>query len=106
MSVCLCSNPASSWCHRFVSYCGIKVYSKNCVKRPPKTRQNEDVNNKWSLNEGRTYCEMLQGEHSAIHLTCIIKAIIGLETQFLVFLRMAALHRFYCILYVVVCGAF
>ena len=34
-------------------------------------------------------------EHSAILLTCI-NAIIGLENQFSVFLRVAVLHRFYC----------
>ena len=35
------------------------------------------------------------GAYSAIMFTCI-KAIICLENQFLVVLRMAALHRFYC----------
>ena len=36
-------------------------------------------------------------EHSAIPFTCI-KAIIDLENQFSVVLRMAVLHRFYCTL--------
>ena len=27
-------------------------YSKTCVKRPLKNRQNKDVNEKWYLNEG------------------------------------------------------
>ena len=39
---------------------------------------------------------MLPLDHSAILLTCII-AIIGLENQFVVFFRVAVLHRFYCI---------
>ena len=39
---------------------------------------------------------MLPLEHSAIPLTCIIKAIIGLENQFLVFLKVAIFGRFYC----------
>ena len=65
------------------------VYSKTCVKRPHKNRQNKDLNDKWSLNEGQKYCRMLQGEHSAILLTCIIKAIIDLEKQCLVLLRVA-----------------
>ena len=38
---------------------------------------------------------MLPLEHSAILLTSI-KAIIGIENQFLVFLRVTVLHRFYC----------
>ena len=25
----------------------ISLYSKTCVKRPPKNRQNKDLNNKW-----------------------------------------------------------
>ena len=32
------------------------VYSKICVKRPLKNRQNKD----WYLNAGRKYCIMLQ----------------------------------------------
>ena len=34
-------------------------YSKPCLKRPLKNRQNKDVNDKWYLNEGRKYCRML-----------------------------------------------
>ena len=33
-------------------------YSKTCVKRPLKNRQNKGLNEKW-LNEGRKYCRML-----------------------------------------------
>ena len=40
---------------------------------------------------------MLPLEHSAILLTRILKAIHGLENQFLVFLRVAVLHPFHCI---------
>ena len=50
------------------------VYSKTCVKRPLKNRQNKDLNNNWLLNEGRKYCRMLHLEHSAILLTCIYSA--------------------------------
>ena len=39
---------------------------------------------------------MLQEEHSAILLTCISNNC--LENQFLVFLRVDVLHRFYCII--------
>ena len=46
-------------------------YSKTCVKRPLKNRQNKDLDDKWQLNEGQKYFRMLQGEHSAILLTCI-----------------------------------
>ena len=46
-------------------------YSKTCLKRPLKNRQNKDLNDKWWHNEGRKYCRMLPLEHSAILLTCI-----------------------------------
>ena len=29
------------------------TYSKTCVKRPLKNRQNKDLYDKWKLNEGR-----------------------------------------------------
>ena len=44
-------------------------YSKTCLKRPLKFRQNKDLNDKWYLNAGRKYCRMLA--HSAILVTCI-----------------------------------
>ena len=34
---------------------GKQVYSKTCLKRPIKNRQNKDLNHKWQLNEGRKY---------------------------------------------------
>ena len=46
-------------------------YSKTCLKRPLKNRQNKDDNDKRQLNEGQKYCRMLPLEHSAILLTCI-----------------------------------
>ena len=49
----------------------LNIYSKTCLKRSLKYRQNTDLNDKWKLNEGRKNCRMLQGEHSAILLTCI-----------------------------------
>ena len=45
------------------------MYSKTCVKRPLKNRQNKDLNDKWYLNEGHKYCRKLSLEHSAILLT-------------------------------------
>ena len=62
----------------FYSAIGIKV--KQC-KTSTQSRQNKALNDKWELNEGQKY----------------IKAIIGLEKQFSFFLRVAVLHRFYCI---------
>ena len=50
---------------------GLLVFSKTCVKRPLKDRQNKDLNDQLSLNAGRKYCRMLPLEHSAILLTCI-----------------------------------
>ena len=63
-------------------------YSKTCLNLPLKNRQNKDLNYKWWLNEGRKYCRMLPFD---LHL-----GIIGLENQFLVFLSVAVLDRFYC----------
>ena len=34
-------------------------YSKTCVKRSLKNRQNKGLNDKWLLNEGRKYFRML-----------------------------------------------
>ena len=65
-------------------------YSKTCVKRPLKNRQNKDLNDKWLLNEGQKYCRMLPTFD--LH-----QAIIGLENHFSVFFRVDVLHRFYCI---------
>ena len=36
------------------------TYSKTCLKRPIKNRQNIGLNDKWKLNEGRKYCIMLK----------------------------------------------
>ena len=34
-------------------------YSKTCLKRPLKNRQNKGLKDKWKLKEGRKYCRML-----------------------------------------------
>ena len=54
-----------------------------------------------SLMKVKSIAEFSLLEHSAILLTCIKplflhKAIISLENQFMVFLRVAVLHKFYC----------
>ena len=41
-------------------YSPIVKYSKTCLKRPIKNRQNEDLKDKWQPNEGQKYCRMLQ----------------------------------------------
>ena len=46
-------------------------YSKTCVKQPLSKRQKIGFQDQLSLNAGQKYCRMLQGEHSAILLTCI-----------------------------------
>ena len=48
-----------------------KVYSKTCLKWPLKKKTKIGFQDSLSLNAGQTYCRMLQGEHSAIRLTCI-----------------------------------
>ena len=54
-------------------------YSKTCVKRPLKNRQNLDLNDKWKLNEGRKNCRMLEAFCNTFDLH---KALIGLEKLF------------------------
>ena len=51
-------------------------YSKTCVKRSLKNRQNKDPNDKWKSNAGQKYCRMLQEEHSTIFLTCIKQSLV------------------------------
>ena len=46
--------------------------SKTCVKQPLSKRPKIDFQDQLSLNAGRKYCRMLQGEHSAILLTFIM----------------------------------
>ena len=59
----------------------LTIYSKTCVKRQLRNRQDKDLNDKWELYEGQKYCRMLQGEHSTILLTCI-KQLLVLKTNF------------------------
>ena len=47
------------------------MYSKTYVNQPLKNRQNKDLNDKLSPNEGRKYCRMFPLEHSAILLTAL-----------------------------------
>ena len=49
----------------------VSLYSKTCVKRPFSKRPKIGFQDQLSLNAGQKYCRMLQGEHSAILLTCI-----------------------------------
>ena len=62
------------------------MYSKTCLKRPLKNRQNIYPIDKWQLNEGQKYCRMLPMEHSAILLTCIKQQLV-LKTNFGAFLE-------------------
>ena len=58
------------------------IYSKTCLKRLLKNRQNKDLKDQLLLNAGQKYCRMLPLEHSAIRLTCIKRFSI-LKTIFL-----------------------
>ena len=49
----------------------VQHYTKTCLNRSFKSRQNKGVNGKCWLNEGHKYCRMLPFEDSAILLTCI-----------------------------------
>ena len=46
-------------------------YSKTCLKQPLSKRPKMGFQDQLTLNTGQKYCRMLQGEHSAILLTCI-----------------------------------
>ena len=81
------------------------TYSKAFVKRPISKRQKIGFKTNYRLmkvesiaecsNEGRKYCRMLQGEHSAI-LSTFIKLPFVIRSLFCLSL-VAVLHRFYCI---------
>ena len=47
------------------------IYSKTCVKQPLPKRPKIGFQDQLSLNACQKYCRMLQGEHSAILLTCV-----------------------------------
>ena len=47
------------------------MYSKTCLKQPLKKKTENGFQDRLSLNAGKKYCRILQGEHSAILLTCI-----------------------------------
>ena len=55
----------------FFNFVG-SLYSKTCVKQPLSKRQTIGFQDHLSLNAGKKYCRMLQGEHSAILSTFII----------------------------------
>ena len=60
----------------------ILIYSKTCLKRSPKKNTKTGFQYRLSLNAYQKYCRMLQGEHSAILLTCI-KLPFSIKTLFL-----------------------
>ena len=80
------------------------VYSKTCVKRPLKTKQNKALNGNGSLMNVKKYCRMLPLEHSAILLTCIKRQLVlktilclfesGCSTQALLYMCMFFCHLF------------
>ena len=70
------------------------LYTVKPVKRPLKNRQNKDLNDELLPNEGRKYAQI----GAFCNTFDLHYGIIGHENQFLVFLRVAILHRFYCIL--------
>ena len=47
------------------------IYSKTCLKQPLKIDKTKILITNGSLMKVKKYCRMLQGEHSAILLTCI-----------------------------------
>ena len=80
-------------------------YSKTCVKWPLSKRQKIGFQDQLSFNAGQKCCRMLQGEHSAILLTCI-KLPFFIKIFVFVYFWWAILHRFYCtcIMYIEMIG--
>ena len=60
-------------------------YSKTCLKQSLSKRLTIGFQDQLLLNAGQKYCRMLQGEHSAILLTCI-KLPFVINTLFCLFL--------------------
>ena len=71
------------------------VYSKTGTKWPPSKRPKIGSQDQLSLNAGKKYCRMLQWEHSAILLTCIIK----LPFVIMIFVLSIFEWLFYCMFY-------
>ena len=68
------------------------IYSKTCVKRPLKIDKTNILMTNSSLMKVESFAEC----SPFFNTFDLHKAIIGLENQFSVFLRVAVLHRFYC----------
>ena len=71
------------------------IYSKTCVKPPLKNRQNKDLRHKWyvlSLMKFESIAEC--SPFDVCNTFDMDLSIIGLENQFVVFLRVAVLHWF------------
>ena len=59
-------------CEKVIFFISLQnVYSKICVIRPLSKSVKIGFQDQLSHNAGQKYCRMLQGEHSAILLTCI-----------------------------------
>ena len=68
------------------------------MKGPLSKRPKVGFQDQLWLNAGQKYCRMLQGDHSAILLTFIKVPFVIKIFVLPIFLRVADLHRFYCIL--------
>ena len=55
----ICKLYFASWWDSLGKLNFFTYYSKTCVKRTLKNRQNKDLNNNWKFNEGQKYCRML-----------------------------------------------
>ena len=70
------------------------IYSNTCVKRPLKIDITKILMTNGSLMQVKSIAEC--SPWSILHTFDLHYVIIGLENQFVVVLRVAILHRFYC----------
>ena len=77
----------------------IWLYSKTCVKRPLKIDKTKIFMINGSLMKVKSMAEFSPWRF--LQTTFDLHAIVCLENQFSVFLRVAVLHRFYCIVILV-----
>ena len=75
------------------------VYSKTCVKWPLKIDKTKILMTNGSLMKVKSVAECSPYFGAFCNSFDLHSAIIGLENQFLLFLRVAVLHRFYCIIH-------
>ena len=93
---------SSMWGKGDIATTIVVQYSKTCVKRPLSNSPEIGFRDQLSLNAGKKYCWMLQGEHLAILLT-FIKLPIVIKIFVLSIFEIPFYTGFYCTYLYVLC---